>query len=776
MKTATIISQLRQRRRRAHDVLRPGVARAVCVAREWRRRAEPLTTPVGDRLGWLFARPTELPPPLRGRAARLGWLLVSLGVAVFVIFFSRYLFALHDAYQTHAEDMGIMMQALWNTTHGAPLHQTICNVVSDSNCLGDVPRLAIHFEPIMAPLALLYALAPSAKTLQVTQALIVALGAFPAYALASRRLQSAFAGIAFAALYLLYPSLDAAVTSDFHAVALAAPFLMFALYFLLTRNNVGFAIAAGLAITTKEEVALTIAVIGLYSFFALRRRRMGVIVFALALGWIVMETLIMHQLSPIGHSPLTSRYSDLGDTPGEMLTYVLTHPLAVAHRYLLDTSRVRYLAALLAPVAFLALFSPGALMIGAPVILLNMLSNNETMYSGYAQYSIELTPIIIYAAIDGADRLRTVLAPARSWSRALFAPGMARAAALWRPCTREFRRQLPQRALALPSALLLTLTLAPLSASLATQQRQAFLPIGRNYVWPQATAHTRLADTIIAHIPASASVSAQSDLAPHLSNRRFVYLFPYRADEADYVLVDVTSNPYPLNDAPAYALNVWQTLTSGLFQVVVAQDGYLLLKRGDSQSPGSVINSLPDAFFSYTRATSEMITNRTNGVVFHAGSATIHLLGYSVTPAQRLYLNNPVLNVTTYWRITGTLTQAVHPEITLTYPSGATFTNADSATTQWLPMDTWPSGTIIAVRNWPLYLDGAEAGQTRIGVRIVPTVPGDNSEAPLQARLRFGPRGFQLHPTLESGQSSSAGVSISPDRTLISFASEIFVP
>ena len=56
--------------------------------------------------------------------------------------------------------MGIMDQALWNTLHGAILHQTICNSISDTNCLGDVSRFAIHFEPIMLPLSLLYASPP----------------------------------------------------------------------------------------------------------------------------------------------------------------------------------------------------------------------------------------------------------------------------------------------------------------------------------------------------------------------------------------------------------------------------------------------------------------------------------------------------------------------------------------------------------------------------------------------------------------------------------------
>ena len=62
------------------------------------------------------------------------------------------------------------------------LHQTICNNISDTNCIGDVSRFAIHFEPLMLlPIPLLYLIAPSPKTLMLFQAVVVASGAFPVY-------------------------------------------------------------------------------------------------------------------------------------------------------------------------------------------------------------------------------------------------------------------------------------------------------------------------------------------------------------------------------------------------------------------------------------------------------------------------------------------------------------------------------------------------------------------------------------------------------------------
>ena len=53
------------------------------------------------------------------------------------------------------------------------------------------------------------------------------------------------------------------------------------------------------------------------------------------------------------------------------------------------------------------------------------------------------------------------------------------------------------------------------------------MPFSRGFGWPNVTAHDQLAGRIEAMIrPASASVSAQSDLVPHVSQRAHIYLFP----------------------------------------------------------------------------------------------------------------------------------------------------------------------------------------------------------------------------------------------------------
>jgi uncharacterized membrane protein len=535
-----------------------------------------------------------LPPPPKGRGLRLARALLVLMVGCFIVFFTAYLFAAHDAYQTFAEDMGIMTQALWNTTHGAPLHQTICDIFAENDCLGDVSRLAIHVEPIMVPLALLYGLIPSPKTLQFVQVLVVAAGAFPAFAIATRRFQQPWAGVAFALLYLAHPALDSALAYDFHAVTLSAAFLMFALYYMLDGNTRGLLVASILAMSTKEEVGLTIIMIGLWVMLLQRRWRLGAGLMALALVWTVLAVALMHAFSPLGHSPIASRYAAFGTTPPEIAKGVLSHPLLVVRTYLLDDARRGYVSALMGPLAFLPVLCPWIFALSGPALLINMLSDKVSMYSGDFQYNAEIVPILILSSIE---TLAVTLVLLRKAAARL----VNRAGGIWReqrvlvrlrehaPAIAADLHLLSQRIARLgrPLALrvgtscaLLLLLLAPLATCLRAQQQDSYLPIGRGFSWPRTTAHTRAGDQLIASIPPTASVSAQSELVPHLSNRRFMYLFPDAAHDAQFVLLDTTSYEYTADlTHDQYCGGLQSMLADHNYALMRAEDGYLLFGR-----------------------------------------------------------------------------------------------------------------------------------------------------------------------------------------------------
>src|SRR3989454_2870700 len=265
------------------------------------------------RLAILRSRLYLYPAPEPMPRTPLFWVamgLVGLMALLFSVFFIAFLAAKHNAYLTAAEDLGNMDQAVWSIIHGQLLHQTICNIVSDTNCYSaaGISRFAIHFEPILFPVSLFYLVWPGPTTLLVIQTLVVASGAFPAFWLARLRLRNELAAAAIALVYLLYPAQQQATVFEFHAVTFTASFLLFTLYFMYTRRTLWLFIFAILAMACKEEIPLVIAFFGLWSLIFQQRWRTGLALVALSIAWLGLVLLVYHLASPTGTSLLSSRY------------------------------------------------------------------------------------------------------------------------------------------------------------------------------------------------------------------------------------------------------------------------------------------------------------------------------------------------------------------------------------------------------------------------------------------------------------------------------------
>src|SRR5579859_3743464 len=346
------------------------------------------------------------PPPEEMPHTRLFWLamgLVGLAAAIFSTYFIYLHIGRQDAYLTPAEDLGTYNQAVWSILHGPFFHQTICNIISDTNCysLSGISRFAIHFEPVLLPISLVYLALPDPKTLLVLQTLVVASGAFPAFWLACLRLRNELVAVGIAVLYLLYPALQQAEVFDFHAVTLSAALLMFALYFMYTRRTAWLFVFAILSMACKEEIPLVIALFGLWTMLFQQRLRAGLALFILSLGWIGLGLLVIHYFSPSGHSLLASRYAALGGSPLAIARSVLLHPVGIIRVYVIEPNHLLYLRILLSPLGYLPLLAPWAFVLAVPSLAINMLSSDYNMHSGYFQYNAEIVPILIFSTIEG---------------------------------------------------------------------------------------------------------------------------------------------------------------------------------------------------------------------------------------------------------------------------------------------------------------------------------------------------------------------------------------
>jgi uncharacterized membrane protein len=460
--------------------------------------------------------------------------LLWLAIAAYAAGFSALSILRHRAFSTGRFDLGNMVQAVWSTAHGRPLQIT--------GLRGDqISRLGAHFDPILAAFAPLWLVWPSPDMLLVAQAVAVALGALPVYWLARKHLGSERAGLGFALAYLVYPPTQWLTLNEFHPVALACPLLLFAIWYLDEGRLLPFAIFALVAATTKEEIALVVAGLGIWYALAHRRRLAGaaVAVAGVAVALIAIEVVIPH-FNRAGTSSFFTRYSEVGSTPGGIVHTALTDPLKIVTTAFTGRG-LTYLAQLALPLGLLVVLAPLALIAAVPELAVNLLSAATTQTSIHFHYTAGLIPVLLAAAVFGAKRI-------------------------------------PPR---VPVATLVVVIAVGANYLLGPVPLWRDFPGGEQLQAHAAdvTEHDRIAAQALRLIPPRAAVSATNSLGAHLSARRRVLSFPFLQD-AQWVAADETAPGYADRLAPLpTAVQLSWLRRNPEWRLVFERDGILIFHR-----------------------------------------------------------------------------------------------------------------------------------------------------------------------------------------------------
>ena len=421
----------------------------------------------------------------------------------------------HRAFNTGRYDLGNMVQTVWNTAHGHFLQMT-------SGDGRQISRLAAHFDPILSAFAPLWWIWPSPEMLLVVQAVLVSLGALPVFWLANKHLRSERAALGFALVYLLYPATQWLTLNEFHPVALATPFLLFAFWYLDEDRLVPFAIFAVLAMTTKEEIGFAVA---------------GALVSTLAIA------VVIPHYNAGADSAFYGRYDAIGGSAGGIAKTAVIHPWRILEQAFQGRD-VHYLFHLLLPLGFLFLLSPVVLIAALPELALNVLSATSTQTSIHFHYTAGTIAPLVAATVLGAALLA---------------------------------RRFPAGRVA---------ALAVLVALLASWKIGGIplwgaVPGGEDYQrndW-RVTAHDHIAAQAVSLVPKQAVVTSTNVLGAHLSDRRRVLSLPKLAD-ATWAVADETRSSYADRSAPLPAAAALVRLRqSPDWRLVFSRDGVLVFHK-----------------------------------------------------------------------------------------------------------------------------------------------------------------------------------------------------
>lgn len=480
--------------------------------------------------------------------------LVLLLAAIWAAVFSWLSVARHEAWWTGRFDLGNMVQAIWNTAHGDLLMAT--------NAAGDqVSRLGSHVDPLLLVLVPFQWFSDSAVPLLVAQSVAVAAGAIPAFLLGRRWLADDRLAVAAAVAWLLYAPLQWAVVTDLHAVTLAAPLIMLAIWAAEARRDWVLGIAVGLALLGKEQVGLALAILGIWIIVRQRRYIAGAIVSVASIAWSAICVLVIIPAMGSGvPEPFGERFGRFGDTPSEALVGALTNPIDVITT-VGGWSRLSYLLALLLPLLLLPLFAPLLAAAALPDLLLNMLADWWPNYSIEFHYAAVVSPFLVAAAILGLAGLRRRARP--EWLARILRPAGGVAIVL------------------VGAGLLGTLITGPAPFggpfSRATPSRiDQYQPI---------PAHAQALAEGAALIPGDAAVSVGNNAGGHLSARRRVMVFPVIRD-AEWVMIDRTRpNMLDRLDPLGFRLALQDLQARRDFRLVYDRYGVMVFRRDGGAAP-----------------------------------------------------------------------------------------------------------------------------------------------------------------------------------------------
>jgi len=486
----------------------------------------------------------------------------------------------YNFYPTYVSfDQGIFNQVFWNNLHGRWFEGSLSSTESIAVAQGSVPdvayhRLGQHFTPALLLWLPWYALFASPAGLSVLQVTLVTIAGFVLYALARQyhppRLSAWIAISYFSAIALISPTL-----ANFHDIC-QIPLFIFGLLLALEKRQWGWVgLLAVLTLAVREDSGVVLFGIGFYLLVSRRFPWLGLGLCGLSLGYMLAVTnLIMPMFSTdVSQRFMIEEFGQFVDgeeaSTLDVLLGILKNPWRLIVEVVTPFDRtLRYLLGQWVPLAFVTVISPSAwALTGFPTLKILIQQQDITALSLHLRYAMTLVPGLFYGAIlwwsSHSDRF-----------------------------DRSFRRFW---AICIALSLFFTVTANP-NRTLSWLIPDSFQPLV--YVSPlRQWQHSQAIRSLLAQIPAAASITATDHIVAHVSSRREVLRFPrirFQPDEGKprrvaYAIADLW---YLQQYEPAFedyrnslrgAIENIDKLLERRYGLVNLKDGVLLLRdRADS--------------------------------------------------------------------------------------------------------------------------------------------------------------------------------------------------
>lgn len=432
----------------------------------------------------------------------------------FALIFSLISIPNHYNFRTAALDYGMFNQAMFAYSHG---HEALFTQSIDGS---ESKYLCDHFSPIIALLSPLYVLFGS-YALLVIQIFFLLMGALFVYRLALLKGYDLKWSLTFACLFLSIWGIYGSLSFDFHTNVIASSLLPVIVFYFFSKKWWQMSVVFLLALLCKENSGILLfflfLLLTITSDVERQLKRVSFLFASLAALWVAIVLFFLMPAQCAGHLPnVEGFYHTFGNNFGEAFIQMIKSPLKVFRLFYEDTdgnlakTKITTYWWLLLSGGVFVLLVPRFLVLIIPVLAQKFLSSNSLLWDINGHYSMEFVPIIVLAAIAlFQKRTNTKFGLALLMVSVMLALFMS-----WRG------------------------VIGRTSKSNIFKKEHFTSLFNREHF-----------GKVISYIPSDAVLSCTTPLAPHISDRRKVYLFP-NYQKAEYVLLHKKGiETYPMNVA-----------------------------------------------------------------------------------------------------------------------------------------------------------------------------------------------------------------------------------
>ncbi len=426
---------------------------------------------------------------------------LALAVLAFFSFYTA--FSLHKQNNFFTGyDLSIFDQAVW--------HMSRFEVPASS--VRDVPVVfGDHFDPVLVFLAPFYWISSDVSTLLIAQNIILLAPVAVIYLWGKEWQVSDFKTTLISLFYLTSIPLQSLSSFDFHEIIFAPLFLLGTFYFLIKRKWLYYFLGLFLLLFTKEDLALLVAVVGLFVILKEKKYFKGAATLILgAVALFVITGVVMPGMNYFDAYDYWEMFPGFENGVIGGIIHYLSDPGALVN-LLFFTMPDKWWTVIFFVASFLIpmIFVPASFLLATPMIAEKIMSSYQSAGFIKGQYNLLFVPIGVIAMFYFLKRAE-----------------------------RSSMIEKIQRKLNGVEVSFTNLVIAfPLILNLVFSYQFTYLfsPID-NWQSLGESGRKEALQELLQEIPKDAAVSASQIFLPHLSHRQQLYALP-RISNADFVIL-----------------------------------------------------------------------------------------------------------------------------------------------------------------------------------------------------------------------------------------------